>query len=73
MIKILNNDLLGFINSSKVLKNCFYNVRFLSNQIIIIDNIQKYNYLFITDENYLRIPPPTTAQGRTILGRVYIF
>ena len=45
----------GVINSSKVLKDCFYNVRFLSNKTIIIDNIQKYNYLFVTDENYLTI------------------
>ena len=53
--KFINNDLLCFINSSKVLKDCFYNVRFLLNNIIIIDNIQKYNYLFITDKNYSTI------------------
>ena len=47
------NDLLCFINSSKVLKKCFYNVRFISHDIIIIDNIQKYNYLFITDNSNL--------------------
>jgi hypothetical protein len=49
----INNDLLCFINSSKVLKECFYNVRFLINDIIIIDNIQKYNYLFMTNESNL--------------------
>ena len=53
--KFINNDLLCFVNSSKVLKDCFYNVRFLLNDIIIIDYIQQYNYLFITDENYLTI------------------
>ena len=51
--KFINNDLLCFINSSKVLKQCFYNVKFLFNDIIIIDSIQKYNYLFMTDENNL--------------------
>ena len=52
--KFINNDLLCFINSSKVLKDYFYNVRFLLNDIIMIDYIQQYNYLFITDENYLK-------------------
>jgi hypothetical protein len=52
--KFINNDLLCFINSFKVLKDCFYNVRFLLNDIIMIDYIQQYNYLFITDENYLK-------------------
>ena len=51
--KNINNYLLCFINSSKVLKDCFYNVRFLLNDIIIIDYIQQYNYLFITDEKII--------------------
>jgi hypothetical protein len=49
----ITNDLLCFINSSKVLNKCFNNVRFLLKNIIIIDNIQKYNYLLITNENNL--------------------